>query len=119
MKTILVAEDNENQLLLYKQELTREGYNVITAKDGYEAVERVEKFQPDLVVIDINLPKVSGIDSIGKILSEHRRIPIIIYTAYEHYKNSFMSWSADAYLIKTSDLRELKDKIKELLGKFS
>ena len=63
------------------------------------------------------MPKMSGIESIGKILSKHKKIPIIINTAYSSYKDEFMSWSADAYIIKSSDLKELKDKIKELIGK--
>jgi CheY-like chemotaxis protein len=67
--------------------------------------------------MDINMPKMDGIEAMGKILSEHKRIPIIINTAYSSYKDDFMSWSADAYIIKSSDLKELKDKIKELLQK--
>lgn len=117
MKTILLVEDDKNQLLLYKQELSLEGYNIITAQDGQEAVKKVKEHTPDLIVMDINIPKMSGIESIGKILSEHKKIPIIINTAYSSYKDDFMSWSADAYIIKSSDLKELKDKIKELIGK--
>ena len=116
MKTILLVEDDKNQLLLYKQELSLEGYNIITAQDGQEAIKKVKEHTPDLIVMDINMPKMSGIESIGKILSEHKKIPIIINTAYSSYKDDFMSWSADAYIIKSSDLKELKDKIKELLG---
>lgn len=117
MKTILLVEDDKNQLLLYKQELSLEGYNIITAQDGQEAVKKVKEHQPDLIVMDINMPKMSGIESIGKILNGHKKIPIIINTAYSSYKDDFMSWSADAYIIKSSDLKELKDKIKELIGK--
>ena len=117
MKTILVVEDDKNQLLLYEQELSLEGYNIITAKDGCEAVKKVKEHTPDLIVLDINLPKMNGIEAMGKILSEHRKIPIIINTAYSSYKDNFMSWSADAYIIKSSNLKELKDKIKELMGK--
>ena len=117
MKTILLVEDNKNQLLLYKQELSLEGYNIITAQDGQEAVKKVKEHTPDLIVMDINMPKINGIEAIGKILSEHRKVPIIINTAYSSYKDNFMSWSADAYIIKSSDLKELKDKIKELIGK--
>lgn len=117
MKTILLVEDDKNQLLLYKQELSLEGYNIITVQDGQEAVKKVKEHTPDLIVMDINMPKMSGIESIGKILSEHKKIPIIINTAYSSYKDDFMSWSADAYIIKSSDLKELKDKIKELIGK--
>ena len=116
MKTILLVEDDKNQLLLYKQELSLEGYHIITAQDGQEAVKKVKEHTPDLIVMDINMPKMSGIESIGKILSEHKKIPIIINTAYSSYKDDFMSWSADAYIIKSSDLKELKDKIKELIG---
>lgn len=53
----------------------------------------------------------------GKILSEHKNIPIIINTAYGGYTDNFLMWSADAYIIKSSDLSELKNKIKELLDK--
>ena len=116
MKTILLVEDDKNQLLLYKHELSLEGYNIITAQDGQEAVRKVNEELPDLIVMDINMPKMSGIESIGRILSKHKKIPIIINTAYSSYKDDFMSWSADAYIIKSSDLTELKDKIKELIG---
>lgn len=119
MKTILVVEDDKNQLLLYERELSLEGYRIVTAKDGMEAIKKVREQLPDMVVMDINMPKMDGIEAMGKILSEHKKIPIIINTAYSSYKDNFMSWSADAYIIKSSDLKELKDKIKELLQKFS
>ena len=117
MKTILLVEDDKNQLLLYKQELSLEGYSIITAQDGQEAVKKVKEHTPDLIVMDINMPKMDGIESIGRILSGHKKIPIIINTAYSSYKDNFMSWSADAYIIKSSDLTGLKSKIKELLSK--
>lgn len=117
MKTILVVEDDKNQLLLYKQELSLEGYDIITAQDGCEAVKRVKEKTPDLIIMDINLPKMSGIEAMGRILSEHKKIPIIINTAYSSYKDNFMSWSADAYIVKSSNLQELKNKIRELIKK--
>src|SRR3972149_8958312 len=114
MKTILLVEDDKNQLLLYKQELSLEGYNIITSQDGQEAVKKVKEHTPDLIVMDINMPKINGIEAMGKILSEHRKVPIIINTAYNSYKDNFMPWWAGAYMIKSSDLTELKDKIKEM-----
>lgn len=116
MKTILVVEDDKNQLLLYEQELSLEGYNIITARDGLEAIKKVKEESPDLIIMDINMPRMNGIESMGKILTE-QKVPIIINTAYSIYKDNFMSWSADAYIIKSSDLSELKNKIKELIGK--
>lgn len=117
MKTILIVEDDRNQLLLYEHELSLEGYNIIMAKDGSEALKKVKEQFPDLVVMDIMLPKMDGKELMGSILSERKNVPIIVNSAYSGYKDNFMTWSADAYIIKSSDLSELKDKIKELLGK--
>lgn len=115
MKTILVVEDDKNQRLLYEKELSLEGYNIIIARDGLEAIKKVKEHVPDLIIMDITMPKMNGIEAMGKILSEHKKIPVIINTAYTSYKDDFMSWSANAYVVKSSDLKELKDKIKELL----
>ncbi|MDP6433176.1 MAG: response regulator, partial [Candidatus Scalindua sp.] len=60
-----------------------------------------------------------GIEAMGRILGKKKEIPVIINTAYSNYKDSFMSWAADAYIVKTSDLSELKEKIKEVLAKKS
>ncbi|MFZ2864571.1 MAG: response regulator [Ignavibacteriaceae bacterium] len=117
MKTILVVDDNKYHLLLYEQELSLEGYNIITAKDGCEALKKVKNHSPGLIVLDINMPTIDGIELMGKILSEHKKIPVIINTAYKGYMNNFMSWAANAYIIKSSDLSELKNNIKELIGK--
>ncbi len=117
MTTILLVEDDKNQRLLYEQELGLEGYEIVTADDGKEALEKVQERQPNLIIMGINLPEEEGLDVIDRILSKNKDIPIIIYTAYSFYKDYFMSWMADAYIIKSSDLTELKNKIKELLTK--
>jgi CheY-like chemotaxis protein len=117
MTTILIVEDDKNQRLLYEQELGLEGYEIVTAADGKEGLRKVEERQPNLIIMDINMPKMNGIEAMGRVVSKHKNIPIIIYTAYSSYKDNFLSWLADAYLIKSSDLTELKNKIKELLTK--
>ncbi len=119
MTTILLVEDDKNQRLLYEQELRHEGYEVVTASNGKEALEEVQEKLPDIVIMDINMPKMDGIEAMGRILGKNKEIPIIINTAYSNYKDSFMSWAADAYIVKTSDLSELKEKIKEVLAKKS
>ncbi len=116
MTTILLVEDDKNQRLLYEQELRQEGYEILTAIDGKDALEKVQEQLPDIVVMDINLPRMDGIEAIGRILSMNKEIPVIINTAYSNYKDSFMSWAADAYIVKSSDLSELKGKIKEVLA---
>ena len=117
MATILVVEDDKNQRLLYEQELKLEGYEVVTASDGKDALEKIQEQLPDLIIMDINMPKMDGIETMGKILGKNRDIPVIINTAYSNYKDNFMSWAADAYIVKSSDLSELKNTVKEVLVK--
>jgi CheY-like chemotaxis protein len=115
MTTILLAEDDKNERLLYEQELRLEGYEIITAIDGKDSIKKVQEQRPDLIIMDICMPEMGGLEAMGMILSKHKGIPIIINTAYVNYKDNFMSWIADAYIVKSSDLTELKNKIKELL----
>ena len=117
MTTILLVDNDKNQRLLYEQELRFEGYEIVVAEDGKDVLKKVQEQPLDLVVMDINLPMMDGLDIMGWILSKHRNIPIIINTAYSNYKDNFMSWAADAYIVKSADLSELKNKIKELLTK--
>ena len=117
MSKILLVEDDANQALLFQTELEADGYEVVVAGDGREAVELVEKTGPDIVVMDISMPGMDGIEAMGRILSEHNKLPVILNTAYASYKDNFLSWSADAYVIKSSDLTELKETIRKLLEK--
>ena len=116
MTTILLVEDDKNERLLYEQELRLEGYEIITAIDGKDSIKKVQEQRPDLIIMDICMPEMGGLEAMGMILSKHKGIPIIINTAYGNYKDNFMSWIADAYIVKSSDLTKLKNKIKELLA---
>ncbi len=117
MTTILVVEDDKNQCLLFKNELSEEGYTVEVARDGREAMTKAKQHPPDLVVMDIRMPVMNGIEAMGWLLAKNNKIPIIINTAYSSYKDNFMSWAADAYVVKSSDLLELKRTIKDVLEK--
>jgi len=114
---ILIVEDDASQRLLYSEELREEGYEPITAKNGKEAMQMLKKIKPDLIVLDIVMPVMDGMEALGRIIGKHKDIPIILYSSYPHYKDDFMSWMADAYLTKSSDLTELKETIKDLLEK--
>jgi len=115
MDRILVVEDDENQCLLYVEALQEEGYEVVTARDGREAIEIAESASPDLVVMDISMPGMDGIESMSRMLSKDHKLPIILNTAYATYKDNFRAWSADAYVVKSSDLSELKGAIRRVL----
>lgn len=113
--TLLVVEDNMHQRLLYEEELKEEGYTVLTACDGREALQMAQRDRPDLVLLDINMPVMDGLDTLGKLLEVDHHIPVIIHTAYPGYQDQFTSWSADAYVVKSSDLTELKETVQRLL----
>jgi len=116
-KKILVVEDEEGLRLFYKEELETEGYDVLVAGNGKEAIQQLETGKPDLVILDIVMPVMDGMEALGRIVGKERKIPIILNTSYSRYREDFMSWAADAYVTKSADLTELKKKIGELLGK--
>jgi len=115
-RKILVVEDEESLRRLCEEELREEGYEVITAEDGREALRKFREEKPDLVVLDIVMPRMDGIEALGQILGKDRTVPVILHTSHPRYQEEFMSWAADAYLLKSSGLAELKEKIRELLA---
>jgi len=117
MSKILLVEDDANQRLLYQEELQADGHQIICAANGQDAIALADKENPDLIVMDISMPGVDGIEAMGRILSKDNKVPIILNTAYSSYKDNFMSWSADAYVIKQSDLSELKAAVCRILSR--
>jgi two-component system response regulator (stage 0 sporulation protein F) len=117
MKTILVVDDDEAIRTLLKEELVDEGYKVIIATDARDALRIVEEEPLDLVILDIRMPGMDGLEALPRILGLKEGLPVILNTAYTQYQESFMSWAADAYVVKSSDLTELKGKVKELINK--
>jgi len=116
MSRILIVDDEEAQRMLYEAEITDMGYEVVLARDGVEAVDKVRQQKPDAVVLDLMMPNMHGLDALRKILSLNPNIPVIIHTAYSHYKDNFMSWAAEEYIVKSADLTELKNAIRRVLS---
>ena len=115
MSTILVVDDEPGLRLLYSAELEDEGYQVVAAENRTEAARILEDQQIDLVVLDIHIKQESGLDVLQTIVKERSGLPVILYSAYNCYKDDFSSWLADTYLVKSSDLSELKAEIERLL----
>jgi len=117
MAKILIVDDEEGLRELYRMELTAEGYEVLLASNGREAMELLQAQPPDAVVMDIRMPEMDGIEALGKVVARHKQIPIIINTAYPRYQDDFRSWAADAYVVKSSDLTGLKRALRDVLQK--
>jgi len=115
MQRVLIVDDEEMIRLLYRKELSRSGYNVDTASSGLEAIKKVSQGDFDVVVLDIELPDMSGLEVLQKLRKIDPETPIIINSAFTTYKSDFQSWLADDYIVKSSDLDSLKQKIKQLV----
>jgi len=115
MAKLLIVEDDEAQRFLYHEELVEEGYEVVLAKNGKEALKCLEGALFDLIILDIRMPEMDGIEALGKIASRYKKIPIILHTAYPEYRNQSIASLAGAFIPKSSDLSLLKKTVKELL----
>ena len=112
MNRILIVDDEKSIQLLFADELTEEGYEVITTGDGAGLIGMIEKWRPDLVVLDIKLGENDGLDLLQDIRNTYYNLPVVMCTAYPDFKYDLKSIAADYYVVKSSDLRELKKKIK-------
>jgi CheY-like chemotaxis protein len=118
MARILVVEDEENVCELYRQELEGRGHEVVCVTDGRSAVRMARESPPDVVIMDINLPeRMDGIESMSRILSRNRDVPVIINTGYSEYQDNFMSWAAEAYVLKSPDIEPLIAAVDKALEK--
>lgn len=115
MKTILVVDDDKNLRRLYKAELEAEGYRVLLAENGRRACELIQTEHFDIVVMDVRMPEMDGLEAMAWILRERQNVPVILNTAYSSYLENFSSWAAEGYVIKSADMEPLKEKIRETL----
>jgi DNA-binding response OmpR family regulator len=116
MKHVLVVDDEKNICELYRRELEDEGYAVTVAHSGMEALSAIDRDAPDLVVLDIQMPGMDGIETLERIIGRDKGVPVILNTAYSHYRDDYTTWGADAYVVKSSDTTELKAEIQRILG---
>jgi two-component system, response regulator, stage 0 sporulation protein F len=118
MKKILVIEDDTRLQKLLTDELSDEGYEITVAGDGKEALNLLKEDDvlPDLIILDLRMPRMDGMETMGHLLKGRVNVPVIIHSAYASYKEDPLALAADAYVIKSHDLTELKNKIHEVLA---
>lgn len=115
MDTILIVDDEKNILKLYEKEFREEGYTVVTASSGMEALHKLASHAVSLVILDIRMAEVDGLETLKRIMESPSPPPIILNSAYTSYKDNFLTWAADAYVVKSSDVSELKTKARQVL----
>jgi two-component system OmpR family response regulator len=113
---ILIVEDDQNLLATLKYNLLKESYDVITAVDGAQAVETARSEKPELIVLDVMLPKMSGFE-VCRILRKEMTVPILMLTAKTEEVDKIVGLEigADDYMTKPFSMRELLARVSAML----
>ncbi len=118
-KKILMVDDAATILMMEKMFLSKEPYDLITAKDGQDAVEKAESERPDLILMDVVMPKMDGFEAVQKIRENEatKSIPIIMVTTRGEEKNMEKAYKngCNDYVTKPINSSELLTKIRNLL----
>jgi two-component system cell cycle response regulator DivK len=119
-KRILIVEDNDLNLKLFRDLLTAHGYETIETKEGLEAITITRRERPDLILMDIQLPEISGLDVTRKLKSEGElnTIPIIAVTAFamKDDEEKIMAAGCEAYISKPISIVPFLNTVRKFLG---
>lgn len=119
-KTVLLVEDNEDNLVVYRTILEHVGYRVIEARDGEEGVNRARSEQPDMILMDISIPKIDGWEATVRLKddAETSEIPIVALTAHalEEDRAKAMRAGCDGYLAKPVEPRRVVQEVEKFIG---
>ena len=118
VKRILVVDDDRLNVTLIRFALKEQRYEVATAEDGVLALEAVRAFKPDLIVLDIQMPRMSGFEFMNELkeIPGGSAIPIIMLTANDNMQEIFFSEGVKGYFVKPVDPPVLEAKIRACLG---
>lgn len=118
-KTVLCIEDNKTNMLLVSRIVEAEGYELLRAEDGPSALEMLKEVEPDLILLDVNIPGIHGLDLARMIKDDERlaSIPVIATTANVLVgdKERCLEAGCDKYLPKPLDIRQLRQVMREYL----
>lgn len=120
---VLVVDDDANVLLLVRANLEVDGYQVLEASEGEEALKIIEKDKPDLILLDVMMPKVDGWQVLKKLKGDSNlaSIPVVMLTAKVHEDNQIKGWESgtDEYITKPFNPLSLVQIVKKLLSEES
>ena len=116
--TILIVDDEPVARTLAQKQVAEKGYVTVTASNGEEALAALEKNKPDLILLDVEMPKMNGYTFVGELAKKNYnpRIPVIVLTAHEELGPIFKRHGVRGYLIKPLNIDLVLSKIQEILG---
>jgi CheY-like chemotaxis protein len=116
--TILIVDDEPVARTLAQKQMAEKGYTVLTASNGEEALAALDKTKPDLILLDVEMPKMNGYTFIAELAKRNYnpRLPVIVLTAHEELGPIFKRHGVRGYLIKPLNIETVVAKIQEILG---
>ncbi|WP_024304504.1 response regulator transcription factor [Pseudogulbenkiania sp. MAI-1] len=119
-KTLLIADDEPNIVISVEFLMKREGFEVLVARDGEEALAKIREHRPDIVLLDVMMPKLSGFDVCQEVRADPAlagvRILMLTAKGRETEVAKGLALGADVYMTKPFSTRELVEKVRQLLG---
>ena len=117
MTRLLIADDSETVLLMLQRRLEMSGYEVVTAKDGQEALEQAEAEKPDLILLDAMMPRMSGVEALRELRGSGSEIPVLVISAHldAQEPDRMIEAGANGCVPKPFEWDELIARIEELL----
>ncbi len=117
LKKVLIADDEKNMIWALKKALAGEEYKILTASDGIEAINKVKTSEPDLVLLDLRMPKKDGMEALKEIKAINNKVPVIMLTAHGTMESAVEAMKIGAldYISKPFDIEELKIQIRKAL----
>jgi len=114
---LLIADDSETVLLMLQRRLEMEGYEVVTAKDGQQALDQAEKENPDVILLDAMMPRMSGVEALQKLRASGSKIPVLVISAHldAQEPERMIEAGANGCVPKPFEWDELIARIEELV----
>ena len=118
-KKILIIDDEVDLTQMIGFQFKAKGFDVQTAGDGLEALGIVHTFKPDLIILDMNMPRMGGIEFYSKICGTNGRplYPVLVLTARANVQNMFKDLDIDGFMIKPFDIEELVNEAETIIKK--
>jgi len=116
-KKILIVDDDHDLVEVMQEWFETEGYNIVTAYDGEECIKQAKKEQPDLIIMDINMPKMDGYSAVKEIKVDEaiKHIPIIVLTGKDQMEDIFKMEGVKEYVVKPFEYKVFSQMVKKIL----
>lgn len=117
MALVLVVDDDANIRLLLREELTYAGHSVVCAADGEAGMEAAARECPDVVVLDVKMPGLDGIEVLRRLKRACGDVRVLLFTAYDDHRREAAALGADGYVVKSYDLSRLTEEVALVLAR--